>query len=572
MENQFKTEACEGIQATNGVSSNSVNISSTPDTKKDNRPNLRDSGRDSGRSSRRDRDRNRSRRRSRSPIRTREDRTNKINRRVYVANVPFDVRWGELKDLFRDKVGNVRFCQLFENEEGKPRGCGLVEFEDSSSAKKAIEVLNRFEFRGRELVVKEDLDIERDRYGKLILNSRKENRDTDHRRDDHYDDYYRNGSDSGSTGSYNTFGLSPQFLSSLGIKGPLNNRVFVANLDFKVSERKLEDIFRLAGKILKVKLYLDHDGKSKGFGVVEFEHPVEAVQAISMFNNQRLYDRLLTVRLDKFDIEDSYSSDGLPSKLPSGLEGIGKGLGIGGQPLNIAKSMVNNPSPVNPISGVQSSVAPSVVAPQAASAAITALTNLAGNLQNLPSLAQSLAQLSNSTGVPNSSISSAGYSSPSNELPSVSAPGPSTYVGYQTVPQPGSGNSQPSYAPTQLPPVANYGPPTNVAPVPSYATPAPTSNVPPISSYSTYDQRDYRDEKYRNLNSDTIYVRNLPPNFNWQNLRDRFNEVGEVRFAEMKGHGTALVRFVTSRDAQRACDIMNGIRIENRPIDVDLYY
>lgn len=84
-----------------------------------------------------DRNRNASavrRRRSRSPI----DRNNhraesKASRRVYVANVAFDVKWSDLKDLFREKVGNVVYCQLFEDEKGQSRGCGLVEFTVSSS-------------------------------------------------------------------------------------------------------------------------------------------------------------------------------------------------------------------------------------------------------------------------------------------------------------------------------------------------------------------------------------------------------------------------------------------------------
>ena len=33
---------------------------------------------------------------------------------------------------------------------------------------------------------------------------------------------------------YNTYGLAPQFLNSLCVPPPLNNRCFVANLDFKV--------------------------------------------------------------------------------------------------------------------------------------------------------------------------------------------------------------------------------------------------------------------------------------------------------------------------------------------------
>lgn len=214
-------------------------------------------------------------------------------RRVYVANVPFDVKWSELKDLFRDKVGNVVYCQLFEDEQGRSRGCGLVEFNDTDSAKKAIEVLHRFEFRNRELVVKEDLDCERDRYGRLLLPGKGRDRDEgppgpgpgpgDY---DHSFDSQR-----APPGTWNTYGLSPQFLESLGIHGPLNNRIFVANLEYKVGEKKLEEIFKLAGKVRRAQLTTDNNGQSKGYGTVEFDHPVEAVQGISMFHNQKLYGR-----------------------------------------------------------------------------------------------------------------------------------------------------------------------------------------------------------------------------------------------------------------------------------------
>lgn len=52
----------------------------------------------------------------------------------------------------------------------------------------------------------------------------------------------------------------------LSSTGPLNNRIFVANLDYKVGEKKLEEIFRLAGKVLRVRLYTDQGGTSKGHG------------------------------------------------------------------------------------------------------------------------------------------------------------------------------------------------------------------------------------------------------------------------------------------------------------------
>ena len=511
----------------------------------------------------------RNRRRSRSPIdRKRDDRhgrgDTRASRRVYVANVPFDVRWNDVKDLFRDKIGNVTYCQLFEDENGKSRGCGLVEFQDSSSARKAIDILHRYEFRGRELVVKEDLDCERDRCGRLILPGRRNEREIER---DHRDGY----DDAGHSGPFNTYGLSPQFLESLNIKGPLNNRIFVANLDYKVGEHKLEEIFKLAGKVTKVKLYTDSTGNSKGHGTVEFEHPVEAVQAISMFHNQKLFGRPLSVRMDKY--ENDEPNDPNPSSLPAGLETVGKGLGIGGQPLNISKSMLNSQP-------VQQAQPPPVPAP---SAALSALTNLAGNLQ-LPTFAQTaLNQLSNvavgaaapavsaASALTNSGLNISGFMS--GDRGTIPGLGP-TSASLANL----SSNSLSSFASTAqnvLASLASSANNSNVNPI-GIANPSMNqtqSNPSNLSVYSTYE-REFRDDKFRPSQpvSDTIVVRNLPQNFNWQTLRDRFNEIGEVRFAEMKSAGTAVIRFRSDRDAQRAVDLMNGIPLNGRPIEVTHYF
>lgn len=530
----------------------------------------------------------RSRRRSRSPRGERDRSDSRHHRRVYVANIPFDVRWAELKDLFRDKVGNVRFCQLFENEEGKPRGCGLVEFDDASYAQKAIELLDRFNLKGRELVVKEDLDMERDRYGRLILkkdpSSSSSYRDRDRNRDYYRDErngryrddrmysngagqsQYPSGGGAPDTG-FNLYGLSPQFLTSLGIRGPLNNRIFVANLSYKVGERKLEDIFKLAGKVTRVRLYCDNEGKSKGFGIVEFEHPVEAVQAISMFHNQKLYDRTISVRLDKFDEEDPYGQDGLPAKLPKGLESIGKGLGIGGQPLNIAKSGINQPPPpTGPIGPPP--INPTSIPPVNPQGPPTAPMNVMPNMNsglNLPStLGHS--QIPGPTSAPAATPYAA---TAGGDMSSVAT---AQYSSYSV----GNGTAPTGY-PTQAPPA--YPTASSVVATP-YSAPV-TQTAPPtvvtdtsISSYSTYDtQRDFSSRPGPGSGGvEMICVRNLPPTFSWQNLHDRFSEVGEVRFAELKGSGTALVRFASDRDAQRAVNVMNGIRLENRTIEVSLYY
>ena len=76
----------------------------------------------------------------------------------------------------------------------------------------------------------------------------------------------------------NTYGLSVGFLESLGIDGPLNSRLFVANLSYDVDEKKMREVFRLAGRVMNVQLNKDKEGKSRGHGIIEFTHPVEAVQ------------------------------------------------------------------------------------------------------------------------------------------------------------------------------------------------------------------------------------------------------------------------------------------------------
>lgn len=89
------------------------------------------------------------------------------NKRVYVSNIPYEYRWQDLKDLFRRLVGNVEYVEMFTDENGKARGVGIVEFKDAENVGKALEVMNRYELNGRELVVKEDHGEERDKYGRI---------------------------------------------------------------------------------------------------------------------------------------------------------------------------------------------------------------------------------------------------------------------------------------------------------------------------------------------------------------------------------------------------------------------
>jgi len=265
-------------------------------------------------------------------------------RRVFISNIPFEMKWQEVKDLFRDEAGEVSYVELFNDENDKPRGCGILEFASEADAKNAVEKMHRHEYKGRKLVVKEDFDTERDKHGRIV-GSRGGPRggDRDRDRDSHKDRREMSssiGRGGGGGGYGDTYGLSPQFLESLGIDGPLHTRLFVANLSYDVDERKLREVFRLAGRVVMVELNRDKEGKSRGHGVIEYDHPVEAVQAISMFNGQSLYDRKMTVRFDKSPGPTPEEAAQLPSRLPEGLVGVGMGLGSGGNPLTeVAKNL-----------------------------------------------------------------------------------------------------------------------------------------------------------------------------------------------------------------------------------------
>ena len=90
-----------------------------------------------------------------------------VSKRVFVSNIHYDTRWMTLKDLFKTEVGDVAYVELYETPDGKPTGSGVVEFKDIELAKKAIESMHRYDFRGRKLVVREERESDRRRLQRM---------------------------------------------------------------------------------------------------------------------------------------------------------------------------------------------------------------------------------------------------------------------------------------------------------------------------------------------------------------------------------------------------------------------
>lgn len=371
---------------------------------------------------------------------------------VHVSNIPYDMRWTALKDLFRTEVGDVMYTEVFERD-GKSLGCGSVEFRTVEEAKRAVEKMHQFEYGGRKLTVKMDEEGYKTRRAKFqSLEGRLSQKGNMlPQNNNQYGSNNNNTtgmSHSSQVAGLNSIGTSlsgyssvagiPSYvLQRLGIEGPITNKVFVANLDFKCDEKKIRDVFSMAGRVRDVNLKRNKEGQSRGMAVVEYEHPLEAVQAVSMLDNQQLYDRIMNV---KIDLKDEGKDDGRSVKLPSGLKSIGAGLGLAGNPLRTTnvpqlEPVIPqiNPINVNPIQNIQPSVSDYInrndlsalqALSQLSPSAISALTQLAtSGFSGMNSLA---GLQSNNSNINTSSLGTDLYSV-SNSLYSTLAGGYSNY-------------------------------------------------------------------------------------------------------------------------------------------------
>lgn len=72
--------------------------------------------------------------------------------------------------------------------------------------------------------------------------------------------------------------------------------IYVGNLDFKVNESDLEEIFKEYGTVGSAKIITDKfTGRSKGFGFVTMDNNDEATKAIKGLDGATLATREITV-------------------------------------------------------------------------------------------------------------------------------------------------------------------------------------------------------------------------------------------------------------------------------------
>ena len=189
----------------------------------------------------------------------------RVGRRCFVSNLAWRTSWQDLKDKFRD-CGTVVYANVMRDESNRSKGWGIVEFETAEEAVNAMNTLNGAEIHGRPIIVRED------------------------REDREIKDFSK------------PFG-GKAFSAGMKKEGedvPNGTQVVVHGLPWSYTGDQLLDIFRGVGDIVKGDVAYGRDGRSRGYGVIQFASAEQANHAINQFNGTELEGRVLSVKLDGF--------------------------------------------------------------------------------------------------------------------------------------------------------------------------------------------------------------------------------------------------------------------------------
>ena len=202
------------------------------------------------------------------------------NPRLFVGNLSYETSWQDLKDFMRE-AGTVARADILQGPDGRSKGCGIVEFEHPRDAARALRELNEATLNDRTVYLREDRRKE-EREGGAQFGG------------------FGGGGGGGGGGGRGFGGGGGGGPRQQGGQPPTNNpRLFVGNLSYETSWQDLKDFMREAGTVARADILQGPDGRSKGCGIVEFEHPRDAARALRELNEATLNDRTVYLREDR---------------------------------------------------------------------------------------------------------------------------------------------------------------------------------------------------------------------------------------------------------------------------------
>ncbi|XP_073140510.1 polyadenylate-binding protein 8-like isoform X2 [Henckelia pumila] len=154
---------------------------------------------------------------------------------IFIKNLDKEIDHKALHDTF-SSFGNILSCKIVTNASGHSMGYGFVQYASDESAQKAIEKLNGMLLNGKQVYV-----------GPFL---RKQERE-------------------------------------MSVDKTVFTNVFVKNLSESTTEEDLRKIFGEFGSLTSTVVMRNEDGKSKGFGFVNFENADDAARAVESLNGHK---------------------------------------------------------------------------------------------------------------------------------------------------------------------------------------------------------------------------------------------------------------------------------------------
>ncbi|QRV73284.1 RNA recognition motif protein [Ceratobasidium sp. AG-Ba] len=164
---------------------------------------------------------------------------------IYIKSLEGGIDNMALHDVFK-AFGNIFSCKVITDENGNSRGYGIVHYETAESAEAAIKAANGILLNDKQITVERYIP-------------RKERHPT-------IDE------------------PKVQFTN-----------IYVRNIDWNVTSTEFRELFEPFGTVNSATLQTDLQGKSRGFGYVNFENHGDAERAVNELNGKEIRGRLLHV-------------------------------------------------------------------------------------------------------------------------------------------------------------------------------------------------------------------------------------------------------------------------------------
>ncbi|KAI1942177.1 g-strand binding protein [Ophidiomyces ophidiicola] len=272
------------------------------------------------------------------------------SRQIYVANLPFNVGWQDLKDLFRQaktgginvlistaQQGNVVRADVHLDPNGRPKGSGIVAFENVEDARNAIQQFNGYDWHGRNLEVREDRFASsapggyggrggfggfggRGGFGGGRGGFAGRGGFGGYGGGRGGGGFGSNFSGGGGNFENNNASIPPNPFTDFATYGGERSAViYVRNLPWSTCNEDLVELFSTIGKVERAEIQYEPNGRSRGTGVVQFDTIENAETAISKFTGYQYGGRPLGLTFVKYMNGGSSDAMEVSAEQPTGI-------------------------------------------------------------------------------------------------------------------------------------------------------------------------------------------------------------------------------------------------------------